>query len=128
MCKCHIDWSIRAKSERWAKVKVDLSWWTWSAKVLLKVSHLFSNLVQGIAPPAQYVIQGKKYNMGYYLAKSIYLKWSILVQTIHDLRGPKKQYFARKQEACGKYLERVFGVLQSQFAIVAGHLGERCFT
>ena len=48
-------------------------------------------------------------------------------KTIHDLWGPQKRYFARKQEACGKYLEHVFGVLQSRFAIVAGHLGEKMF-
>ncbi|KAK2641976.1 hypothetical protein Ddye_023739, partial [Dipteronia dyeriana] len=35
---------------------------------VLEASHLFTNLAQYIAPPAHYVIQGKKYNMGYYLA------------------------------------------------------------
>ncbi|KAL5739605.1 hypothetical protein ACOSQ2_028785 [Xanthoceras sorbifolium] len=60
------------------------------------------------------------YNTGYYLANSIYPKWSTLVQTIHDLRGPKKSLFAMKQEACRKDVERAFGVLQSRFAIVKG--------
>jgi hypothetical protein len=86
----------------------------------LESSHLFSNLTQGISPPAHYVIQGKEYNMGYYLADSIYPKWSTIVQTIHDPRTPKKKYFATKQEACRKDVERAFGVLQSRFAIVAG--------
>ncbi|KAL5540431.1 hypothetical protein UlMin_044947 [Ulmus minor] len=45
----------------------------------------------GIAPPAHYVIQGKEYNMGYYLADGIYPKWSTLVQSIHDPHGPKKK-------------------------------------
>ncbi|KAK2634887.1 hypothetical protein Ddye_029679 [Dipteronia dyeriana] len=58
--------------------------------------------------------------MGYYLADAIYPKWSTLVQTIHDPRGPKKILFAMKQEACRKDVERAFGVLQSRFAIVAG--------
>ena len=31
-----------------------------------------------------------------------------------------KKYFAMKQEACRKDVERAFGVLQSRFAIVAG--------
>ncbi|KAL5546655.1 hypothetical protein UlMin_006342 [Ulmus minor] len=74
----------------------------------------------GIAPPAHYVIQGKEYNMGYYLADGIYPKWSTLVQSIHDPRGPKKKLFAMKQEGCRKDVERAFGVLQSRFAIVAG--------
>ncbi|XP_074589601.1 uncharacterized protein LOC141845444 [Curcuma longa] len=74
----------------------------------------------GITPPARYVIQGKEYNMGYYLADGIYPKWSTLVQTIHDPRGTKNKLFAIKQEACRKDVERAFGVLQSRFAIVAG--------
>ena len=87
---------------------------------VLESSNLFSNLAQGIAPPAQYVIQGKEYNMGYYLADSIYLKWSTIVQTIQHPQGRKKKYFAIKQEACRKDVERAFGVLQSRFAIIAG--------
>ncbi|AEC06258.1 nuclease [Arabidopsis thaliana] len=75
---------------------------------------------EGTAPPASYVINGKPYNMGYYLADGIYPKWSTLVQTIHDPRGPKKKLFAMKQEACRKDVERAFGVLQLRFAIVAG--------
>ncbi|XP_020262681.1 uncharacterized protein LOC109838669 [Asparagus officinalis] len=41
---------------------------------VLESSNLFSNLAQGIVPPAYYVIQGKEYNMGYYLADGIYPK------------------------------------------------------
>lgn len=41
-------------------------------------------------------------------------------QTIHQLQDRKKQYFAMKQEACRKDVERAFGILQSRFAIVAG--------
>ena len=51
---------------------------------VFEVSHLFFNLAKGIAPPAHYVIQGKEYNMGYYLSDSIYPKRSTLLQTIHD--------------------------------------------
>ncbi|KAG7640788.1 Harbinger transposase-derived protein [Arabidopsis suecica] len=87
---------------------------------VLEASHLFANLAEGTAPPASYVINGKPYNMGYYLADGIYPKWSTLVQTIHDPRGPKKKLFAMKQEACRKDVERAFGVLQLRFAIVAG--------
>ena len=58
--------------------------------------------------------------MGYYLANGIYPKWSTIVQTIREPRGPKKQLFARKQEACRKDVERACRVLQSRFAIVAG--------
>ncbi|KAL5846797.1 hypothetical protein ACOSQ3_010321 [Xanthoceras sorbifolium] len=87
---------------------------------VLEASHLFSNLAKGLAPPAHYVIQGKEYNTGYYLADGIYPKWSTLVQTIHDPRGPKKRLFAMKQEAYKKDVERAFGILQSRFAIAKG--------
>ncbi|XP_019167858.1 PREDICTED: uncharacterized protein LOC109163562 [Ipomoea nil] len=85
-----------------------------------KASYLFSNLANGIAPPCHYVIQGQQYNTGYYLADGIYPKWSTLVQTIHEPRGPKKKLFAMMQEACRKDVERAFGVLQSRFSIVKG--------
>ncbi|XP_042454976.1 uncharacterized protein LOC122039026 [Zingiber officinale] len=74
----------------------------------------------GITIPAHYVIQGKEYNMSYYLADGIYPKWSTLVQTIHAPQGRKNKLFAMKQEACRKDVERAFSVLQSRFAIVAG--------
>ncbi|XP_024963107.1 uncharacterized protein LOC112503279 [Cynara cardunculus var. scolymus] len=81
---------------------------------------IFANLAADNAFPANYVIKGKSYNTGYYLANGIYPKWVTLVQSIHDLRGPNKQYFVKKQEACRKDIESAVGVLQSRFAIVAG--------
>lgn len=87
---------------------------------VLDSSYLFSNLAQGIAPPAHYFIQDKEYYMGYYLADGIYPKWSTIVQTIQEPRSPKNKYFATQQEACRKDVERAFGVLQSRFAIVKG--------
>ncbi|XP_020255255.1 uncharacterized protein LOC109832235 [Asparagus officinalis] len=92
---------------------------------VLDSSNLFSNLAQDIAPPAHYVIQGKEYNMGYYLADGIYPKWATIVQTIQQPQGRKKKYFAMKQEACRIDVECAFGVLQSRFAIVAGSAHER---
>ena len=88
---------------------------------MLESSHLFANLTQGIVSCAHYVIQEKEYDIKYYLANDgIYPKWSTLVQTIRDPRGPKKKLFAMKQEVCRKDVELAFGVLKSHFAIVAG--------
>jgi hypothetical protein len=42
------------------------------------------------------------------------------VKAIPEPHGNKKKYFAIAQEACRKDVERAFGVLQSQFAIVRG--------
>ncbi|XP_020266414.1 uncharacterized protein LOC109841902 [Asparagus officinalis] len=87
---------------------------------VLQSSNLFDNLSQCIAPPAHYTIQGKNYDVGYYLADGIYPKWPTLVQTISNSDDKKKQYFAMMQEACRKDVERAFGVLQSRFAIIKG--------
>ncbi|XP_020270942.1 uncharacterized protein LOC109846127 [Asparagus officinalis] len=61
---------------------------------VLQASNLFDNLTQGITPPAHYTIQGKNYDVGYYLADGIYPKWTTLVQTISKSEDKKKQYFA----------------------------------
>uniref|UniRef100_A0A0D3CFN2 DDE Tnp4 domain-containing protein n=1 Tax=Brassica oleracea var. oleracea TaxID=109376 RepID=A0A0D3CFN2_BRAOL len=74
----------------------------------------------GTAPPSNYTIQGKEYNMGYYLADGIYPKWSTTVQTINDPQGPNKKLFAARQEACRKDGKQAFGVLLAKFVIVAG--------
>ncbi|XP_020253760.1 putative nuclease HARBI1 [Asparagus officinalis] len=87
---------------------------------VLQPSNLFDNLTQGITPPAHYTIQGKNYDVGYYLADGIYPKWLTLVQTISKSEDKKKQYFAMMQESCRKDVERAFGVLQSRFAIIKG--------
>ncbi|XP_019177738.1 PREDICTED: uncharacterized protein LOC109172944 [Ipomoea nil] len=87
---------------------------------LLEIGERRGFPANGTAPPAHYVIQGKVYDTGYYLADGIYPKWSTLVQTIHQPLGPKKKLFAMMQEACRKDVERAFGVLQSRFAIVKG--------
>ncbi|XP_020258584.1 uncharacterized protein LOC109834993 [Asparagus officinalis] len=50
---------------------------------VLESSNLFSNLAQGIAPPAHYVIQGKEYSMGYYLADGSARFWKKHV--LHDI-------------------------------------------
>ena len=56
---------------------------------------------------------------GYYLlTDSIYLKWSYFVQNIHLPQDEKSAYFASRQEAVTKDIERCFSVLQARFAIV----------
>jgi hypothetical protein len=86
---------------------------------MLQCSDVFSKLVSGNSPPMDYVINSHHYDKGYYLADGIYPKWSIFVKTIKNaLPGGRKAWFAQCQEACGKDVERAFGVLQDRFAIV----------
>lgn len=115
------------------KVVVDYDLWIWHAYFglsgsnndinVLSKSHLFANLANGVAPSANYVIQGKQFKMGYYLADGIYPSWAALVQTIQKPTNAKEQYFAAQQEGCRKDVERAFGALQSKWGIIVGPAG-----
>lgn len=87
---------------------------------VLQRSLLFSRLSVGEAPPVKFEINGRQYNMGYYLADGIYPAWATFVKTSSNPRGNKNTHFARRQEACRKDVERSFGVLQTRFAIIRG--------
>jgi hypothetical protein len=105
---------------------------------VLNRSHLFSNLLNGITPTCHYTINGHQYNQGYFLAAGIYPDLSKVVKTISEPQGLDKKvgyfdlslscfyelifvvnHFAKMQEAARKDVERAFGILQAQFAIIA---------
>jgi hypothetical protein len=85
---------------------------------VLQCSPIFSKLVEGHAPPVDFVINGRHYNKGYYLTDGIYLKWATFVKTISGPILPEEMKFVKAQEGCRKYVERAFGVLQQRFAVV----------
>ncbi|KAL6202662.1 hypothetical protein ACLB2K_026368 [Fragaria x ananassa] len=85
---------------------------------VLDRSSLFDDLAAGRAPLVNYLVNGKPYNMGYYLANGIYPTWATFVKTIPAPQGNKKKHFAKQQEGARKDVERTFGVLQARFAIV----------
>ena len=87
---------------------------------MLERSNVFSELAQGRAPMVNYSINGHDYTMRYYLADGIYPQWSTVVKTILRPLGAKRKLFVKAQEAYRKDVERAFGVLQTQFAIVRG--------
>ncbi|XP_026459152.1 protein ALP1-like [Papaver somniferum] len=87
---------------------------------VLERSPLFDDIVNGVAPPCNFVVQGHQYDMGYYLSDEIYPQYATLIQTISSPNTAKKKFFAKRQEAVRKDVERAFGVLQARWHIVKG--------
>nr|XP_020187407.1 putative nuclease HARBI1 [Aegilops tauschii subsp. strangulata] len=87
---------------------------------VLDRSPLFANLANGEAPPMTFEANGRTYNYGYYLADGIYPRWSTFVKPVATPQGKKELVFHNAQAAARKDVERAFGILQSQFAIVRG--------
>ena len=74
----------------------------------------------GVGPAISFVANDNQHNMSYYLVDEIYPRWPIFVKTIRCPTYPKKIYFAQRQEAARKDVERAFGVLQARWAAVKG--------
>ena len=83
-------------------------------------SPLMNKIANGDLPPVQFVANGRRYNYGYYLADDIYPKWQTFVKPLKKPKGKKNLDFHNAQAAARKDVERAFGTLQAQFAIVRG--------
>nr|GEZ64894.1 hypothetical protein [Tanacetum cinerariifolium] len=75
-------------------------------------SSLFDDVLADTAPKAPFVVNGRTYKQGYYLADGIYPTWSTFVKTFSIARDEKTLKFKRVQESARKDIERPFGVLQ----------------
>ncbi|XP_026419845.1 uncharacterized protein LOC113315810 [Papaver somniferum] len=85
---------------------------------VLAHSPLFYNMLKGVAPPCNYVINGYQYNMGYFLADGIYPKLTTIVQAfIQTLDIPNYVRLNKYQMYKRKDVERAFGVLQGKLRI-----------
>ncbi|XP_026442761.1 uncharacterized protein LOC113342418 [Papaver somniferum] len=81
-------------------------------------SYIFRKLINGKTPPVNFEVNGHAYDMGYYLGDGIYPQIATIVMAIKQPDSPKKYKFSSMQEGARKDVERGFGVLQQQFAIV----------
>jgi len=66
---------------------------------ILNRSLVFQELYENWAPKCEYVINEYEYKIGYYLSDEIYPKWATFVKTIPLSQGPKKKFFAKRQES-----------------------------
>ncbi|XP_021836915.2 uncharacterized protein [Spinacia oleracea] len=85
---------------------------------VLDRSPVFTDILQGKAPPVNFVVNNNEYNMGYYLRDGIYPKWATFIPAIKLPQTAKHKLFTTKQESARKDVERAFGVLQARFAII----------
>jgi len=87
---------------------------------ILDRSPIFQAMYKDRPPTCEYIVNGHKYNIGYFLSDGIYSKWSTFVKTIPFSQGPKAKLLIEHQELVPKDVERAFGVLQARFSIVCG--------
>ncbi|XP_074327883.1 uncharacterized protein LOC141665800 [Apium graveolens] len=85
---------------------------------VLGQSPVFDKVIAGNSPTVVFHVNGKRYNNAYYLADGIYPRYSTFVKTISNPTTQSQKLFAKKQEAYRKDVERCFGILQSQWAIL----------
>ncbi|XP_047978830.1 uncharacterized protein LOC125220726 [Salvia hispanica] len=87
---------------------------------VLNSSSLFTEQCNGNGPVISFTANGRQHHMGYYLADGIYPRWPVFLKTISCPMGARREFFAAKQEAAWKDVERGFGVLQARWGIVKG--------
>ncbi|XP_021826741.1 uncharacterized protein LOC110767498 [Prunus avium] len=81
---------------------------------VLGQSPVFNDVLRGESPNVTYEINNTVYQNGYYLADSIYPRWTTFVKSILHSRSQKQKLFAAHQEGYRKHVERCFGILQAR--------------
>eukprot|EP00171_Calliarthron_tuberculosum_P004333 IDg4333t1 len=113
-----------------SEVICDLDLWIWSFQFglpgvlndidILDLSDHFCKMLTGAFPPVlpNYKIGNETFNHFYYLADGIYPNWKVFCKTLSDPHLDKEQVYSKAQEGVRKCVERVFGVLFTQFKML----------
>nr|GEV80164.1 MDIS1-interacting receptor like kinase 2-like [Tanacetum cinerariifolium] len=78
---------------------------------VLDNSSLFDDLLDDIAFVAPFVVNGVRFEKGFYLADGIYRQWVTFIKSFTIANDEKHSFFKRRQECARKDVERAFGVL-----------------
>ncbi|XP_010501452.1 PREDICTED: uncharacterized protein LOC104778706 [Camelina sativa] len=81
-------------------------------------SPVLDDILYGEDPQVTYYVNGREYNLTYYLTNGIYPNWATFIQSIPLPHSPKASLFAERQEGARKDVEHAFGVLQARFAVI----------
>eukprot|EP00918_Siedleckia_nematoides_P039555 GHVU01086039.1.p1 GENE.GHVU01086039.1~~GHVU01086039.1.p1 ORF type:complete len:436 (+),score=47.89 GHVU01086039.1:157-1464(+) len=82
-------------------------------------SPLLHNMLQGSFPSVEYTVNGNRYSCAYLLVDGIYPPWTVFQKTIPEPQGEKRKFYAKRQEAVRKDVERCFGVVEARFHILS---------
>ncbi|KAK9059839.1 hypothetical protein SSX86_020543 [Deinandra increscens subsp. villosa] len=85
---------------------------------VLNQSPLFTNEMHGIAPRCPFVVNGRQYKRGYYLADGIYPTWSTFVKAYNHPVDLIDKRFNKLQKAARQDVERFFGTLKGKWRIL----------
>jgi hypothetical protein len=69
---------------------------------VLHWSPVFENLAKGVGPFVNYTMNGKEYDMGYYLADGIYPCWATLIGGIPPPRVPNISSLLESKPSIGR--------------------------
>jgi hypothetical protein len=72
----------------------------------------------GTAPSSSFVVNGRNYKRGYYLADGGYPNWSTFVKAYSYPTETKEKRFKKLQEPARKDVERAFGSLKARCGIL----------
>lgn len=85
---------------------------------IINASPLFTNLFNNSAPNVDFLVNGRQYRTGYYLADGIYPKLSVFAKTMQAPATEQERYYCKRQEGERKDVERAFGVLKARWRII----------